>query len=69
MKPAVFVSAFSLKNAFCLLFQKSESLPYQLKDWPMKEECDLHVQKFPTWNEFPTTYLSPENKGFVYVAL
>lgn len=46
------------------LQEDQESLPYLSEDWPTKDECDLHVQKFPTWNEFPTTYLSPENKGF-----
>ena len=37
---------------------------FQAPDWPEKEECDLFVVKFPAWNEFPTTYLSPENKGY-----
>ncbi|KAK2174533.1 hypothetical protein NP493_797g01042 [Ridgeia piscesae] len=44
-------------------------LSYKEKGWPQKEECDTHVQKFPTWNEFPTTYLPPENKGFEVRAL
>ena len=47
-----------------LCIQSTDPLPYESKDWPSKEECDNHVQKFPTWNEFPTTYMSPENKGF-----
>ena len=33
-------------------------------EWPNKDECDTYVVKFPAWNEFPTTYLSPENKGY-----
>ncbi|XP_019641276.1 PREDICTED: tetratricopeptide repeat protein 17-like isoform X3 [Branchiostoma belcheri] len=32
--------------------------------WPSREECDAKVQRLPGWNEFPTTYLPPENKGF-----
>ena len=44
--------------------ESAESLPYQDPDWPDKAECDIHVQRYPQWNEFPTTYLPPENKGF-----
>jgi len=33
-------------------------------DWPLREECEEHAKKFPMGNEFPTTYLPPENKGF-----
>ena len=39
-------------------------LPYHQQDWPTSEECDTFVHKFPNWNEYPTTYLPPENKGF-----
>ncbi|CAH1785951.1 unnamed protein product [Owenia fusiformis] len=48
---------------------ESDSLLFKDKDWPSKDECDRYVQKFPSWNEFPTTYLPPENKGFEVVAL
>jgi len=37
---------------------------FMASDWPSKEECDEHAKKFPMANEFPTTYLPPENKGF-----
>lgn len=37
---------------------------YKKKNWPDKQECDTYVQKIPAWNDFPTTYLPPENKGF-----
>ncbi|CAD5117844.1 DgyrCDS6590 [Dimorphilus gyrociliatus] len=37
---------------------------YKQKNWPDKQECDTYVQKIPAWNDFPTTYLPPENKGF-----
>ena len=55
------------QDRWCLFLQELGKLSYKEKGWPQKEECDTHVQKFPTWNEFPTTYLPPENKGFEYV--
>ena len=33
-------------------------------DWPTAVECTSQVVKHPQWNEFPTVFLSPENKGF-----
>ena len=33
------------------------------QDWPTKEICNLHNLK-REWNEYPTVFLSPENKGF-----
>ncbi|XP_035672563.1 tetratricopeptide repeat protein 17-like isoform X3 [Branchiostoma floridae] len=45
----------------------SDKLAYdQYRDplWPSREDCEAKVQRLPGWNEFPTTYLPPENKGF-----
>jgi tetratricopeptide (TPR) repeat protein len=33
------------------------------QDWPTKEICNLHNLK-REWNEYPSVFLSPENKGF-----
>ena len=41
-----------------------KKLPYNHPEWPSSEECDTFVHKFPNWNEYPTTYMPPENKGF-----
>lgn len=34
-------------------------------DWPTEEDCDTEwISRPPQWNEFPTVFLSPENKGY-----
>lgn len=39
-------------------------LPHQEPDWPSPMDCSTQVSKPPQWNEYPTVFLSPENKGF-----
>ena len=50
--------------SLCFSFCQEEMALHKDKEWPNKEECDTHVQKFPAYNEYPTTYLPAENKGF-----
>ena len=33
-------------------------------NWPCKTECASDFAKPPLWNDYPTVFLSPENKGF-----
>ncbi|XP_064634712.1 tetratricopeptide repeat protein 17-like isoform X2 [Lineus longissimus] len=40
---------------------KGNNMPWKSAEWPNQNECDI---RFPAWNEFPTTYLPAENKGF-----
>ncbi len=32
--------------------------------WPSALECGAYIANPPKWNEYPTVFLSPENKGF-----
>ena len=36
--------------------------PWDDTQWPSAVQCTSHLK--PKWNEFPTVFLSPENKGF-----
>lgn len=40
------------------------SFPYLNSDWPTKADCASQMAKPPQWNEYPTVFMSPENKGF-----
>jgi hypothetical protein len=33
-------------------------------DWPTEADCVQNMAKPPQWNEYPSVFLSPENKGF-----
>jgi hypothetical protein len=33
-------------------------------NWPTEYDCSSQLGKPPQWNEYPTVFLSPENKGF-----
>ena len=46
-----------------LFLVQEEMAVHKDKEWPNKEECDTYVQKFPAYNEYPTTYLPAENNG------
>ncbi len=38
---------------------------FKLKEgWPTESDCAAHFNNPPKWNEYPTVFLSPENKGF-----
>lgn len=37
---------------------------YEDPDWPREKDCRSQLAKPPQWNEYPTVFLSPENKGF-----
>lgn len=43
---------------------KPEQPAYLSADWPSKKECDEHKSKTMTWEDYPSTFLPPENKGF-----
>ncbi|KAG1652458.1 Tetratricopeptide repeat protein 17 [Nymphon striatum] len=48
-------------------FSKEEQVKrsyYQDPTWPSQEECNKTVTAFPPADEFPSVYMSPENKGF-----
>ena len=38
--------------------------PYMNINWPTKTDCSSQMAKPPQWNEYPTVFMSPENKGF-----
>lgn len=39
--------------------------PIQNPDWPLAEDCSLESKvTLPDLKDFPTVFLSPENKGF-----
>ena len=40
------------------------TLPFDDSDWPSAIECTSQVSKQPKWNEYPSVFFSPENKGF-----
>jgi len=44
--------------------KKPEKPVYQDENWPTREECDSFGVRPLEWNEYPTTFLPPENKGF-----
>merc|ERR1711935_1205210 len=39
-------------------------LPFDDSDWPLSIDCTSQVSKLPKWNEYPSVFFSPENKGF-----
>ncbi len=46
--------------------KKDAAVPdYDRPDWPTEADCDTEwISRPPQWNEYPTVFLSPENKGF-----
>jgi hypothetical protein len=54
-------------GAECLkFFHHVESIRrYNQRDWPSERECrEEWGDRPPQWSEYPTVFLSPENKGF-----
>ena len=41
-----------------------EKANYLKTSWPTREECEEHQTDALDWNEYPTTFLPPEHKGF-----
>ena len=41
-----------------------ESCPFLSDGWPTAVDCAAQASKKPQINEYPTVFLSPENKGF-----
>jgi hypothetical protein len=50
----------NLKNKYASADKKK----YENSEWPSKEECKLHVSRFPDWAQLPTVYLPAKHKGF-----
>ena len=44
--------------------ENADKLSFEDPDWPSAVECSGQLAKQPKWNEYPTVFLSPENKGF-----
>jgi len=46
--------------------EQAEKPAHSRSGWPSRETCDAarNGRPPPKWNEFPTVFLSPENKGF-----
>ena len=43
---------------------ENSNLPFLKSDWPTAIDCAAQASKKPEMNEYPTVFLSPENKGF-----
>ena len=42
----------------------SISEPILRATWPSESDCGSQKVRAPQWNEYPTVFMSPENKGF-----
>lgn len=40
------------------------ALPFEDSEWPSPMQCAGQVSKEPQWNEYPTVFMSPEDKGY-----
>jgi len=53
---------FSAKCFFVL--HRSIFAYSQDPSWPPMESCDKYIDRYPSWDEFPSAYLDPETRGF-----
>lgn len=45
------------------------ALPFEDSEWPSPMQCASQVSKEPQWNEYPTVFMSPEDKGYDVASL